>query len=106
MPGGGDLYLLSRVLHDWDDAQCRRILARLAEAMSPGASLLIVERLLPEDDTPLLAVAWDVHMMCNVGGRERTAGHYAELLAEAGFGVESVHELALDAALLRAVKLT
>ena len=106
VPGGGDLYLLSRVLHDWDDAQCRRILARLAEAMSPGASLLIVERLLPEDDTPSLAVAWDVHMMCNVGGRERTAGHYAELLAEAGFGVESVHELALDAALLRAVKLS
>jgi hypothetical protein len=44
--------------------------------MPDHAELLIVERLLPEDDSPSLAVAWDLHMMCNVGGRERTVTEY------------------------------
>ncbi|MBV9314708.1 MAG: hypothetical protein JO100_13490 [Pseudonocardia sp.] len=76
IPGGGDVYPLSRVLHDWDDERCAAILRQCAEAMPEHAELLIVERLPPEDDSPALALAWDVHMLCNVGGRERTAAHY------------------------------
>ncbi|PBC76926.1 methyltransferase family protein [Streptomyces sp. TLI_235] len=104
VPGGGDVYLLSRVLHDWDDRQCLAILRRLAESVPEHAELLVVERLLPaEGDTaPSLAVPWDVHMLCNVGGRERTAEHYRRLLAEAGFDLTGVAELPLDGALLAA----
>lgn len=54
VPGSGDVYLLSRVLHDWDDARCATILRSCAEAMPAHAELLIVERLLPEDDSPSL----------------------------------------------------
>ncbi|MFJ3902822.1 methyltransferase [Streptomyces sp. NPDC090025] len=84
VPDGGDVYLLSRVLHDWDDDRCRDILGHCARAMSPDADLLIVERLLPPDNSPSLATAWDLHMMCNTGGRERTAEHYARLLDDRG----------------------
>ncbi|MFD0530563.1 hypothetical protein ACFQ1I_33965 [Kitasatospora arboriphila] len=45
---------------------------------------------------------WDVHMLCNVGGRERTAEHYGRLFAEAGFELTGVAELPLDGALLAA----
>ncbi|GAA5015080.1 methyltransferase [Kitasatospora paranensis] len=102
VPEGGDIYLLSRVLHDWDDRQCLAILRRLAEAMPADAELLVVERLLPEDDSPSLAVPWDVHMLCNVGGRERTAAHYGRLLAEAGFEPTGRADLPLDGALITA----
>ncbi|MFI9722688.1 methyltransferase [Streptomyces sp. NPDC052396] len=108
VPEGGDVYLLSRVLHDWDDEQCLTILRRCAESMHEEAQLLLVERLLPEGDSvlpgevPSLAVAWDLHMMCNVGGRERTAGHYQRLLAAAGFELLSVRSLPLDGNLLHA----
>jgi O-methyltransferase domain len=91
-----------RVLHDWDDQQCRALLQRCAEVMPERAELLIVERLLPEDESPSLAVAWDIHMMCNVGGRERTVSQYRELLAESGFELIGQDPLPLDAALLRA----
>ncbi|MFD9127395.1 methyltransferase [Kitasatospora sp. NPDC059571] len=101
-PEGGDVYLLSRVLHDWDDRQCLTILRRLAEAMPPHAELLVVERLLPQDGSRSLAVPWDVHMLCNVGGRERTAAHYGRLLAEAGFELTGQADLPLDGALLTA----
>ena len=105
VPGGGDVYLLSRVLHDWDDARCHAILTTCAAGMPAEAELLIVERLLPEsDETVSLAVPWDIHMLCNVGGRERTASHYRALLADAGFELTDIRPLALDAYVLRVRK--
>ncbi|MEU7514495.1 methyltransferase [Streptomyces sp. NPDC042898] len=80
----GTSNVLSRILHDWDDDRCREILRHRARAMPAHANLLIVERLLPTDGSPSLATAWDLHMMCNVGGRERSAEHYARLLGDAG----------------------
>lgn len=100
VPTGGDTYLLSRVLHDWDDTHCHKILTTCASAMPDHAELLIVERLL--DGTDSLAVPWDIHMLCNVGGRERTEAHYRALLSEAGFELTATHPLPLDAHVLRA----
>ncbi|MFI6102113.1 methyltransferase [Lentzea sp. NPDC051213] len=105
MPAVGDFYVLSRVLHDWDDEQCRAILTTCAAAMPAHAELLVVERLLPEEPTTdSLAVPWDVHMLCNVGGRERTESHYRTLLEDAGFELTATTALPLDAYVLRARK--
>lgn len=106
VPGSGDVYLLSRILHDWDDARCHTILTTCAAAMPDHAELLVIERLLPTSaDTDSLAVPWDIHMLCNVGGRERTEAHYRILLAEAGFDLIDIHSLPLDVFVLRARKL-
>ncbi|SDG21732.1 Dimerisation domain-containing protein [Lentzea fradiae] len=103
VPGDGDIYLLSRVLHDWEDDECRRILSTCARDMPAHAELLVVERLLPETGgTDSLAVPWDIHMLCNTGGRERSESHYRALLAEAGFELVETHALPLDAHVLRA----
>ncbi|MFF3722372.1 methyltransferase [Streptomyces erythrochromogenes] len=102
VPPGGDVYVLSRVLHDWDDDRCREILRHCARAMPAHADLLVVERLLPLDGSPSLATAWDLHMLCNVGGRERSADHYAHLLADAGLELVGHSPLPLDAHVLHA----
>ncbi|MFE2062436.1 methyltransferase [Streptomyces sp. NPDC059467] len=106
VPPGADVYVLSRVLHDWPDDHCLTILRRCAEAMRPGTELLLVERLLPnpEDPTPSPTPAWDIHMLCNVGGREREEAHYWRLLNAAGFKQVSCHALPLGASLLHAVR--
>jgi hypothetical protein len=104
VPPGGDVYILSRVLHDWDDDRCREILSHCAHAMPAHADLLILERLLPADDSTSLATSWDLHMMCNVGGRERRADHYARLLHDTGFDLLSRSPLPLDGHLLHARK--
>lgn len=104
VPAGGDVYVLARVLHDWDDDRCREILGHCARAMPDHADLLIVERLLPTDGSPSLATAWDLHMLCNVGGRERDADHYARLLADVGLHLHDHSPLPLDAHVLHARK--
>ncbi|PWI16863.1 methyltransferase [Streptomyces sp. Act143] len=106
VPAGGDVYVLSRVLHDWDDERCREILRHCARAMPDHADLLVVERVLPDDGSVSLATAWDLHMMCNVGGRERRADHYARLFADAGLTLVSRSPLPLDGHVLHARKVS
>ena len=104
VPSGGDVYILSRVLHDWDDERCREILRHCASAMPDHADLLIVERVLPADGSASLATAWDLHMMCNVGGRERRTDHYARLLGDAGLTLLDRSPLPLEGNVLHARK--
>ncbi|MFE0152787.1 methyltransferase [Nonomuraea sp. NPDC059007] len=101
VPDGGDVYMLSRVLHDWDDEQCAAILANCAKAMPPGARLLVIERVAGAD--ALLPAAFDLHMMVMTDGRERTLPEYRALLGQAGLTIEYVTELPLGMSLLNAV---
>jgi O-methyltransferase len=91
IPAGADAYLLSRVIHDWDDADAHRILTTCRDAMPVDARLLLVEAILPEraHDDPE-AVRMDVHMLMLFGARERTAAQYRRLLADAGFELARV----------------
>jgi hypothetical protein len=91
VPTGGDCYLLSRVLHDWDDARALRILEVCHAAMIAGDRLLLLEAALPERvlENPA-AIRMDLHMLLLLPGRERTAAEFAGLLRAAGFRVERV----------------
>ena len=85
VPGGADVYLLSRVLHDWDDEDAVRVLRACRRALRPDSVLLVVEAVLPERavDDPA-AVRMDLTVLVLLHGRERTAAEYAELFAAAG----------------------
>ncbi len=91
VPAGGDLYLVARILHDWDDAAALRILRRCRAAMRPGARLLVVDALLPERarESPG-AIRMDLHMLVLFGSAERTAGRVTALLDQAGFSVRRI----------------
>ena len=79
MPAGADAYLLSRVLHDWDDEDALRILRVCREAMSADARLLVVDAILPERavDQPF-AIRMDLHMLLLLGARERTEAEFRD----------------------------
>lgn len=100
VPAGGDVYLLSRVLQDWDDAHAVRLLSSIRAAMPDRARLLIVERVIPTDLTALLPLLWDLHLLMAAGGRERTLDGYRTVLDAAGLRLDSVRELALETSLL------
>lgn len=91
VPSGFDAYLLSRVIHDWDDAEAVAILRTCRRAMAPSARLLLVEAELPEQAAAHpAAIRMDLHMLALLGGRERTRAEYAALLAQADLGLTTV----------------
>lgn len=94
IPKGGAAYLMSRVIHDWNDVQALRILTLCRQAMAPDSVLLLAERVLPEHcDTSAnhraLAVS-DLNMLVMTGGCERTASQYRTLLQEAGLVLHTI----------------
>jgi hypothetical protein len=90
VPGGADAYLLSRVIHNWDDEDAVRILRSCRGAMPDDGTLLMVETVLPERaaDQPA-AIRMDITMLMLFAGRERTEAEYSALLAEADLALEA-----------------
>lgn len=94
VPEDGDCYILSQILHNWNDEQCQRILHNCSVGMRPSSRLLIVEQLLPErlqGNSP--AIESDLMMLLFLDGQERTAAEYEKLLNRAGFDLVTVHSL-------------
>lgn len=85
VPDGGDVYILSHILHDWPRGRCLQILRNCRAAMSADSRLLIVEMVLPENGPPHPGYELDMVMLALTGGQERTADQYAALLEDADF---------------------
>jgi hypothetical protein len=85
VPGGADAYFMKHILHDWSDADCLRILANCARAMSNRAKLLVCEKLVPPGNDPNVAKTMDLVMLVMTdGGRERTEAEFRGLFTRAG----------------------
>jgi hypothetical protein len=89
VPAGYETYLLSRVIHDWDDERAIALLARCHQVMKPRGNVLLVERVRVTGTSPrLLVLESDVQMLAlSEGGRERTDAEYRALLQAGGFEV-------------------
>ncbi|WP_158056757.1 methyltransferase [Saccharomonospora sp. CUA-673] len=83
-----DVYVLSTVLHDWDDASCGVLLGRIVAAARPGARLVLVETIMPVTNEPHFSKQSDLTMLGMVRGRERTLAEFTDVLAAAGFVVD------------------
>jgi hypothetical protein len=92
VPPAGDALILSRILHDWPDEACARILRGCRAAMTPAAELLILERVIEPGSGQRADKEADVHMHVVLGGRERTRAEFAQLLMAAGFELERIVE--------------
>jgi len=83
VPAGGDCYYMRHIVHDWNDADSLKILKACRAAMLPGASLLLVEKAIPEGNDPEFAKLLDINMLA-IGGKERTLAQYGDLFTKAG----------------------
>ena len=85
VPPGGDLYVLSQILHNWEDGPARTIVRNCHRASRPGGVLMVIDYVLPEGPEPSLAHLMDLIMMMVVGGRERTRAQHEALLGPEGY---------------------
>lgn len=91
VPAHAETYLLSRVIHDWDDAHALALLTRCQQAMQPQGKVLLVERVILSGGAPsLLVLESDVNMLVATGGKERTDAEYRALLRAAGFELRQI----------------
>jgi hypothetical protein len=97
VPAGGDAYLLSRVLHDWDDEHARTLLDNCRKVLPATGRVLVIERIIPDRTEPggRDAVVSDIHMtdlnmMVMTSGRERTLTEYRGLFDRAGLALVRV----------------
>ena len=103
VPAGGDCYLLSHIIHDWNEGKCLTILGHCRKAIKPGGRLLIVEMVLPAGDTPHMGKVLDMVMLVFPGGQERTQAEYGALLDKAGFRLSRVVPTASAVSVVEAV---
>lgn len=86
----GDVLVLKRILHNWDDEDSTRILANCRRALAPGGRVLVVDAIVPEGNAAHQSKGMDLMMLAALTGRERTAEQLEPLFAAAGLRLDRV----------------
>ena len=71
------MYVLAKVLHDWDNDAATRILSKIRAATADHARLLIIDSVVPAGNSPHPSKATDLVMLSLVDGRERSEDEWA-----------------------------
>ena len=103
VPDGGDVYIVSHCIHNWDEQSCVRIVSNCRRAMPPRGRLLIVEAVVGAGDEPDPAKILDLAMLVVPGGEERTEDEYRILLEKSGFRLTRVIPTRTSASIIEAI---
>lgn len=103
VPPGGDAYILRSILHDWNDDDARRILETCHRAMTSASRLLLLEFVVQPSSEPAWQNIQDLSMMVLLGGRERTAEDFRNLLASTGFALTNILPTSFDHGIVEAI---
>jgi hypothetical protein len=90
IPAGGDVYVLSRILHDWPDDKAATILANCRKAIRDDGTLLIRDSVISDNDVQ--GSTMDVTMLIMTGGEERTESEWRSLLQSSGFALTRIYK--------------
>jgi O-methyltransferase domain len=90
VPAGGHTYMLSRVIHDWNDEQAVAILEIVRNAILPDGRLILLETMIRPAGESIYPILSDLNMLLRTGGCERTESEYRALYQAAGFELTRV----------------
>jgi hypothetical protein len=93
----GDVYVLSTILHDWDDDRAGRILRTIRTSAPANARLLVIDAVIQPGNEPQGAKWLDLLMLALLGGRERDEAQWRALLGGAGFEPVRVQDGLIEA---------
>jgi hypothetical protein len=90
VPGGADVYVMKRIIHNWSDDRALRILRNCKQAMAEGGRILTIDAVIPPGNERHPAKDSDLLMMAMLGGRERTEDEFRSLYDRAGLQLTAV----------------
>jgi O-methyltransferase domain/Dimerisation domain len=93
----GDVYVLSTILHDWDDDRAAAILSTIRAAAPADARLVALESVVAAGNEPDGAKWLDLLMLALFRGRERDDAQWRALLESGGFRVEQMRDGLIEA---------
>ncbi len=99
VPMGADVYFLKRILHDWSDEDCCKILQTVKAAMTPESRLYVVDAIVPEGNVPHFSKDLEAFLM-TWGGQERDLAEFERLFQQVGLKLVSVTETGTALSLL------
>jgi SAM-dependent methyltransferase len=102
VPKGADAYIMKHIIHDWDDERASQILCNCRNAIRPGGKLLIVDRVVGPANQPDQAKWFDIEMLVNPGGLERSQLEWQRLIATSGFRLERIVPMPAPQSILEA----
>ena len=86
LPSGHDTILLSKILLDWEEADCVAIIGKCYDALPSGGRLIISDLFVDDTkDGPVDAALMSLNMLVETWGRNYTAAEYSAWLIGAGF---------------------
>jgi O-methyltransferase domain/Dimerisation domain len=88
----GDIYVLSTILHDWDDDSATAILRTISASASPETRLILLEAVVPPGNEPGSGKWLDLLMLALFEGRERDEAQWRTLLQAGGFEPVSIED--------------
>jgi hypothetical protein len=104
VPQGADAYLMSSVIHDWDDAHAVRILRNCRRSMRRHSRVVLLEFVVPSGRKPSYSKVLDLNMLVMNGGRERTIQEFRRLFGAAGLRMERILPTLSPLSVLEAVR--
>ncbi len=92
IPQHCDIYLMKNILHDWDDAQCKKALFGIRSALGKKGVLLVIDIILPEVTVQHEGLLMDLEMMVmTAGGKERTEKEFRQLFQAADLQLKKIY---------------
>lgn len=86
-----DVYVLKRILHDWSNEDCCKILSSIKSAMTKDSRLFIIEAIVPGGNVPHFSKDLEAFLI-TWGGQERDRAEFETLLDNVGMSIVSIKE--------------
>jgi holo-[acyl-carrier protein] synthase len=84
IPAMADIYMLKRILHDWNDEDAIRILTAVRQALKPENRVAVIDAVIKPGNDADPNKYLDVGIMTLLQGRERTVDEFEALFSAAG----------------------
>ena len=98
-----DAYIMKRIVHDWSDEQCGKILSSCRAGVTNGGKLLVVDSVVPADAKYDPVKVMDLVMMLFSGGKERTEKEFSALFAASGWRLNQIISTASPLSIIEGV---
>jgi len=100
---GGDAYVISQIIHSWDDDSCINLLKNIRSAMTERSTLIIINAVIPPNNKPHFNKWLDIELLIAFpGGRERMESEFSYILEAAGLRLTKIIPTASDVSVIEA----